>query len=99
MACARYDIKSVNPLIIKKLYTAILEGREDRRQGGKERERKEEGKGGREGERKGGKRERKKEKEGKERKIRKEGRKSYPIQSELNPAEHMCKIAITCKDR
>ena len=55
MACARYDIKSVNPLIIKKLYAAILEGREDRRQGGKERERKEEGKGGREGERKGGK--------------------------------------------
>lgn len=47
MACARYDIKSVNPLIIKKLYAAILEGREDRRQGGKERERKEEGKGGR----------------------------------------------------
>ena len=44
MACARYDIKSVNPLIIKKLYAAILEGREDRRQGGKER--KKERKGG-----------------------------------------------------
>ena len=63
MACARYDIKSVNPLIIKKLYAAILEGREDRRQGGKERERKEEGKGGREGER---------EKERKKRRERKE---------------------------